>query len=209
MQLNASQIARVCHEAHRLYCEDADLPTQMPWGHAPEYQRASTIKGVEAIMADPWMGPADAHASWWKEKVNTGWEYGPVKDDIAKTHPYMAPYHELPEAVRTKDTLFVNIVRALIPASVWDRQQRAGFDPAAEIDVGKDAVRENLNEGETNGEVAKGQPAGEAAQADRDGSEASGGASGRPTGTEEVGADSPRTEPADAEIDRVQPVAKT
>lgn len=188
MQLNASQIARVCHEAHRLYCEDADLPSQMPWGHAPEYQRASTIKGVEAIMAAPWMGPADAHASWWKEKVDTGWKYGPVKDAVAKTHPCMVPYHELPEAQRTKDLLFVNIVRALMPSSVWDREMEKPFDPAAPIDVGTGEANSNVDQtGETNGQVAEGQPAGETTETDRDGRKPASEEGGGKTDTAEVG----------------------
>lgn len=175
-QLNVEQIARICHEANRLYSESADLPPHLPWGHAPDWQRASAIKGVEAIMADPWMGPADSHASWYVEKVNTGWVYGPVKDETAKTHPCMVPYAELPEAQRVKDTLFVNIVRALMPGDVWDKQAREGFDPAAEIVV-SDPAQQQLDfnsEGVRNGEVAERQPAGVAAQTDRDGGQAPG-----------------------------------
>jgi hypothetical protein len=39
--------------------------------------------------------------------------YGEVKDAVAKTHPCMVPYDDLPEFQRKKDALFLAIVRVL------------------------------------------------------------------------------------------------
>lgn len=137
--LTVEQIARVCHEANRTYSEAADLELHKPWGHAPQWQRDSAIKGVENILANPWMSPIDSHESWYAEKASTGWRYGPTKDENAKTHPCMVPYLDLPETQRAKDTLFVNIVRALMPAPTHEqylnKQGYADFNPSADVPV--------------------------------------------------------------------------
>jgi len=48
-----------------------------------------------------------------KEKVDTGWVYGKLKDGDKKTHPCIVPFDELPEYQKKKDMLFCAIVDAL------------------------------------------------------------------------------------------------
>jgi len=50
--------------------------------------------------------PEEGHEGWLRIKEKEGWVYGPVKDTVAKTHPCMLPYNELPADQRFKDTLF-------------------------------------------------------------------------------------------------------
>lgn len=107
-------IARVAHEASRAYCITLGDNSQLPWDEAPAWQRESVIAGVQFIADDPRRSPVDSHISWCDHKYATGWTYGPVKDEVAKTHPCLRPYHELPEEQRRKDALFVAIVRALL-----------------------------------------------------------------------------------------------
>ncbi len=113
--MNAEQIARICHEACRHYNETVGDPPLLPWSYAPEWQKASVIDGVEHIMAYPMTTPSENHANWAQHKVEDGWTYGLVKDVGKKTHPNLVPYEDLPEKQRTKDILFTNIVRALMP----------------------------------------------------------------------------------------------
>lgn len=110
-------IARVCHEAVRTYCEinALTMPMLQPWGTAPTWVKVSAMMGVQAILDDPESTPEDNHRNWCAHKVREGWIYGPVKDDTAKTHPCLVPYLSLPADQRAKDVLFVNIVRALMP----------------------------------------------------------------------------------------------
>lgn len=115
--MNATQIARVCHETNRAYCATLGDWSQPQWEMAPQWQRESAIKGVRAVEDGAVKEPEDSHRSWLKEKEETGWKYGPVKDPEAKTHPCMVAYASLPENQRVKDHLFLAVVRALMEES--------------------------------------------------------------------------------------------
>lgn len=110
--MNIEQVALVCHETNRAYCEMLGDTSQLPWDHAPEWQRQSAIKGVRFALANPDAGPSASHDSWLKEKAETGWAYGPTKDAEKKLHPCFVPYEQLPPEQRLKDSLFIGIVRA-------------------------------------------------------------------------------------------------
>jgi hypothetical protein len=105
-------IAKVCHEVNRAFCEANGDHTQKSWEEADEWQKESTIKGVEfAIAAN--RTPEDQHEAWLKEKTEAGWVYGEIKDPEKKTHPYIIPFGQLPQTEKTKDFLFVAVVNAL------------------------------------------------------------------------------------------------
>ncbi len=113
-EFGAERLASVCHEANRAYCLAlGDSSSQPRWEDAPEWQRASAVHGVEAILLGVVLSPEQSHENWLREKAEAGWQYGPVKDPEAKTHPCMVAYGDLPEAQRRKDALFFGIVKAL------------------------------------------------------------------------------------------------
>lgn len=103
--------ARAAHEANRAYCIALGDRTQPSWDDAPEWQKSSARNGVLGALAGA--TPAQSHQSWLKEKRETGWRYGPVKDPERKEHPCFRPYHELPEEQRRKDDVFVAVVSAV------------------------------------------------------------------------------------------------
>lgn len=106
-------IAMVCHEANRAYCATHGDFSQIRWADAPQWQRDSAINGVQHALKYPKAGPENMHNNWWAGKLADGWTYGPVKDPVAKTHPCIVPYDQLPEFQRKKNALFLAIVRAL------------------------------------------------------------------------------------------------
>lgn len=106
-------IARVCHEANRAYCATLGDNSQKPWDEAPDWQKESAVNGVLFHLKNPGAPPSASHDNWMKEKVESGWVYGEVKDENAKTHPCIVPYHELPVPQQLKDSLFISIVRVL------------------------------------------------------------------------------------------------
>jgi hypothetical protein len=106
--------AAAAHEANRLYCASLGDMSQSHWEDAPVWQQVSCIKGVRGILAGA--TAEQSHEGWLKEKQETGWKYGPVKDVEAKTHPCFVPYAELPEDQRKKDDLYSSTI--LIMASV-------------------------------------------------------------------------------------------
>ena len=110
---NVVNIARVCHEVNKAYCESIGDTSQLSWGDAPDWQKESAIKGVLFHLANPGAKPEDSHNSWLKEKEATGWGYGEVKDAEKKTHPCFVPYNQLPQAQQTKDALFIAVVHSV------------------------------------------------------------------------------------------------
>lgn len=105
-------IARICHEANRSWCEINGDHSQPRWEEAPQWQRDSAIAGVAFHRANPDAGDSASHDEWMRHKLADGWVYGPEKDAEAKTHPCLVPFEELPHAQQFKDRLFRTIVHA-------------------------------------------------------------------------------------------------
>lgn len=111
--MNDEQIAKVCHEANRAYCESIGDTSQKPWEQAEKWQQRSAIDGVAFARENP-NAPASAqHDAWMAAKLKDGWKYGLIKDPIRKEHPCIVPYEKLPIEQRRKDALFQAVVRAL------------------------------------------------------------------------------------------------
>ena len=45
----------------------------------------------------------NVHEVWSQNRINEGWTYGPVRDDVRKHHPCLIPYEELPESEKDYD----------------------------------------------------------------------------------------------------------
>ncbi len=111
--MKVEEIARVCHEVNRAYCQALGDDSQRPWEEAPVWQMQSALTGVQLQIDNLDSKPEDFHNSWIKEKQENGWVYGKVKDPEAKTHPCLMTFDELPAEQRAKDSLFLAVVRAL------------------------------------------------------------------------------------------------
>lgn len=108
--------ARAAHEVNRAYCIYMNDNSQPSWDDAPEWQKSSARNGVEgAIKGNT---PRQSHEGWLKEKRDTGWKYGPVKNPETKEHPCFVEYDELPEFQKLKDALFLVTVLAMHEALV-------------------------------------------------------------------------------------------
>jgi hypothetical protein len=110
--LKMDEIARVCHEVNRAYCQALGDNSQPAWEEAPEWQRSSARMGVDLHMMGDF-GPEASHISWLNQKLDEGWKYGPVKDPEKKEHPCMVPFAELPREQQAKDFIFRAVVHAL------------------------------------------------------------------------------------------------
>lgn len=113
MQITTIDIAKVCHETNKAFCESLGDLSQKHWDEAEQWQRDSAVKGVEFKLNNPNATPSDQHDSWVIEKISTGWKYGPVKNAEIKEHPCIVPYSELPLEQRIKDHLFVAVVNQM------------------------------------------------------------------------------------------------
>lgn len=112
--MNQEQIARVCHEVNRAYCEALGDMSQPKWEDAPQWQRDSAMLGVKLHTDNPNAGAEASHESWLAQKVGDGWVYGPVKNPDIKQHPCIVQFADLPTEQQAKDFIFRGIVHALV-----------------------------------------------------------------------------------------------
>ena len=113
--LTVEDIAQVCHEANKAYCETMEDGSQLPWDEAPAWQRESIIAGVNQLIKDPTTRAEESHALWMARKQKEGWVHGEKKDVEKKEHPCLLPYDQLPPEQQAKDNLFRSICRSLMP----------------------------------------------------------------------------------------------
>lgn len=111
--ITVEQIAMICHEANKAYCEAIGDNSQLSWADAADWQRSSAIEGVKFRMNNPTAPQSAQHESWMKQKLDEGWVYGEKKDPEAKTHHCLVAYDQLPEEQRRKDALFQAVVDSL------------------------------------------------------------------------------------------------
>ena len=45
----------------------------------------------------------NAHDVWAQQRMESGWKYGPQRDDLRKEHPCLIPYEQLPESEQEYD----------------------------------------------------------------------------------------------------------
>ena len=114
MKLDIRQVAMICHDVNRSYCASIGDDTQTSWDDAPDWQRESAINGVQFHIDNPDAGASSSHDSWMKEKVDSGWVHGDVKDAKAKTHPCIVDFDALPVEQKMKDFLFRGVVHSFV-----------------------------------------------------------------------------------------------
>lgn len=111
--MTIEQLAAICHNMNRnysYYC--LGDKTHKSWEASKPWQRESAIDGVRFALEEA-RTPEQSHENWMRHKLESGWKYGPVKDQYAKEHPCLVPYEQLPHEQRLKDKLFVMIVNLL------------------------------------------------------------------------------------------------
>ena len=111
--MKREDIARVCHEVNRAYCQAIGDNSQPSWDAAADWMKSSAMNGVDLHCDNPNAGPEASHESWMAEKYATGWIWGPVKNADAKEHPCMVPFSDLPREQQAKDFIFRAVVHAL------------------------------------------------------------------------------------------------
>lgn len=114
--------AHAAHETNRAYCRSIGDDSQLPWDTAEEWQKRAARDGVLRLVENPQLTPEQAHDAWSTLKRTDGWVYGTIKDPVAKTHPCLVAYKDLPPEQQIKDQLFTTVVKARID-TFWRRPQ--------------------------------------------------------------------------------------
>ena len=114
IRVNQEEIARICHQVNKAYCQALGDNSQLDWGDAPQWQKDSAMLGVQLHIDNPEAGAEASHVSWMNQKIKDGWVYGPVKDEIKKEHPCLVPFKDLPPDQQAKDYIFRQIVKSAL-----------------------------------------------------------------------------------------------
>lgn len=126
----ARQLAPLIHERWRPSAKGS--PNDVDFGELPEETREANIVAAEriprilelvglrvvpqsasetcdeiairrAIEANLEQLSEAEHEGWMDQKLRSGWTRGPTRDDSAKRHPSIVPYHELTSEEKDKD----------------------------------------------------------------------------------------------------------
>ena len=110
------QVAEVCHETLRAYCQTIGDHSLPPWAEAPEWQKESSRDGVRFYFEQFARGiepsPSDTHAQWLRQREAAGWKHGRAKNAHTREHPSFVGYGALPLDEKRKDYLFAAVCRA-------------------------------------------------------------------------------------------------
>lgn len=71
--------------------------------YIPTPMDTSGVKLPDALLPLIEEMAKNVHEVWAQNRINDGWRYGPVRDDVNKTHPCLVPYEELPESEKEYD----------------------------------------------------------------------------------------------------------
>src|SRR5262245_16350690 len=72
-----------------------------PWRPRPIDTRAVQLPRSLAELVE--FLAENAHDHWGRQRLEDGWRWGPGRDDVAKTHPLLIPYGDLPDAEKVYD----------------------------------------------------------------------------------------------------------
>jgi hypothetical protein len=118
VKLSLEEIAELCHSVNKAFCESIGDMSQPTWDEAPDWQKNSAINGVRFHMEND-RTPEESHENWLRQKQAEGWQYGEVKDPVAKTHPCFLPYDQLPVEQKAKDYIFKAICDYFRPPATY------------------------------------------------------------------------------------------
>jgi len=152
------RIARLVHEDYVRTFPDPDDPARRPWNDLAPFYRASNVRQVLTVLGSAvsvgrtWGAGATTgtppsaeqidemarreHQSWLQFHLRNGWSLGPTRDRVAKKHPDLLPWDELPEKSRAKTRKGVEEILALLatlgyrsfddPYATWVHLRRRG-----------------------------------------------------------------------------------
>lgn len=112
--MTEDQIAKVCYEVNRAYCQALGDNSQPEWKDAPEWQKESARQGVLFYLSHPDAGPETMHENWMNHKIANGWTHGLEKSAELKQHPCIVVFSLLPKEQQAKDFIFRAVVHALL-----------------------------------------------------------------------------------------------
>lgn len=106
------KVARVAHEACRVWTKCNDMPTPPSWDSLETFTKDRIRKGAKMYLDDSGVAASALHEMWVTEMLGEGWRSGPVRDLEKKTSPMLVPYDKLPLKEQVKDHIFKGVVES-------------------------------------------------------------------------------------------------
>lgn len=110
--MNFEEITKCIYEATRKEAEWSHRPiVPEEWEKRDIKFREQMIDVVKRYLEmEQLPTPEEAHNSWMESHFKMGWKYGEKRDPVAKIHPDLVPFYDLPQAERDKDAIFLAFV---------------------------------------------------------------------------------------------------
>jgi hypothetical protein len=113
--IKVRHMAQVCRDVL------ATVQGTLPWDQLTDRQRRLSLTVVNFILANPDATPRSVHNAWMGEMLhNEGWVFG-GHDEVAKRHPNLVSYEDLPLRILDSYKISIGIVRAL--QAIGDRYE--------------------------------------------------------------------------------------
>ena len=117
-QMNQSEaillaIAKCSHEAEMAYRWTFGDLSMDKWEEAEQQAITDAVRNVAAYISNPDSGPELRHNIWLAEMKADGWTYGKYIKEETKEHPYITPFHHLPDEKRAIDNIVHAVIRSL------------------------------------------------------------------------------------------------
>lgn len=117
-EMRESNRRLIIHLPAKLASAGVDLDDWLGKGHTHPHQLLPDLAAHPELLED--LAELE-HLRWMAERRLSGWQYGPARDELRRTHPDLVPWDKLPEASRRFDR---EIVSATLEAAARARQGR-------------------------------------------------------------------------------------
>lgn len=108
------RIAIASHEANKMWHNVNGLLSTDGWEKMQEWEKEDEAVKVMVAEANPDQTASEAHAAWMNKKIEDGWVLGDVKDSVAKTHPSLVSFSDLPPYKAKNRTVIFGVMRVLL-----------------------------------------------------------------------------------------------
>ena len=105
-------IAAMAHHAVRKWRIWNDESPEPPFDALPQIDRRAALERARAASTLTNEPDSHEHAMWLADMAVNGWRAGPY-NPIAKSHPRIVPYSELPDWAQKEYRLYRAVVKAL------------------------------------------------------------------------------------------------
>ena len=116
--MNNEEIAAVCYSVIKEYSLSLEDPSRYPPSFTYHYLdkniRDGYEKAIQEIKDGTRKSPEELHKKWCEDRFKDGWTFGEYKNVEKKTHPCLVDYKDLSKREKVKDTIFLEITKALI-----------------------------------------------------------------------------------------------